>query len=81
MSLTDEDRRRRLAAKRNNERVKLGATALNAIAIAIVSVAVVLPAISAPDLLLTGRAWILLLAAIVLHLVAHAALSFLRSED
>ena len=76
--LTAEDRARRLAAKRNNERVKLVATTLNAIALTTFGAAFILPTvnggISAPPLI-----WIL--AAVTLHLGAHAVFRLLRSED
>lgn len=40
------DQERRLAAKRNNERVKLVVTSLNAIALAIFGTAFVMPAVN-----------------------------------
>lgn len=63
MSLTEEDRARRLAAKRSNERVKLAAGALNALGIAVAGAAVILPAINEPGFLLTIKPWILLFSA------------------
>lgn len=75
------DRERRLAAKRNNERVKLIATSLNAIALAVFGAAFVVPAIANPAVLLSAGPWILMSAALALHLGAHAVLRFLRSEE
>lgn len=78
MSLTEEDRRRRLGAKRIHERLRLVAGTLNAVAITSFGAAVVLPVIqhasAAPFLV-----WIPL--ALGLHLSAHVVLHFLRSED
>lgn len=76
--MTDEDQRRRLSAKRNNERLKLVAGTLNAVAITSFGAAVVLPTIQH-----TGNAplviWIPL--ALGLDLSAHGVLHFLRSEE
>lgn len=78
MSLSPEDRLRRLIAKRNNERVKLAAGTLNAMALTTFGAAFII-------LLINGNAgpfpliWIPLAAA--LHLGAHVAFRFMRSED
>ena len=61
MTLSPEDVARRIAAKRNNERIKLIATALNATAIAIIAAAVIV--VASPAFLLTTKPWILLLVA------------------
>jgi hypothetical protein len=76
-----QDRTRKLAAKRNNEHIKLVATVLNALCIALIGAAVIVPSVSSPEFFLTTRSWILILAAFVLHLGAHAVLRLLRSED
>lgn len=78
MDLTDEDRARRLAARRNNERVKLAATTLNAIALTTFGAAFILPSVNggmaAPPII-----WIL--AAAALHSGAYAVFRLMRSED
>jgi type IV secretory pathway TrbD component len=81
VSLSGEDRARRLAGKPHNERMKLITNSFNALAIAIAGVAVLLPGINEPVLLLTVKPWILISSALALHFVAHAVLGFLRSED
>lgn len=81
MSFSEEDRARRLAAKKNNERVKLAAGALNALGIAVAGAAVILPAINEQGFLLTIWPWILLLSALGRHMAAQTLLSPLRSED
>ena len=72
---------RRLAAKRNNERVKLIATSLNAIALAIFGAAFVVPALANPAALQSSSPWILVRVALALHPGVHAVLRFLRSEE
>ena len=81
MSLTPEDKRRRLAAKRNNERVKLAATSLNALALALLGAAFLIPALSNAAVLLTVEPWFLLFVAVALHFGAQATLNLLQSED
>lgn len=78
MSLSDEDKKRRLAAKRNNERVKLFANSLNAVALTILGAAFILPSVNGGLLSLTVI-WIPV--AVALHLGAQATLGLLRSED
>mgnify|MGYP001347515958 CR=1 FL=1 len=76
--LTPQDRARRLAARRTNERLKLIATALNAVSVATVGAAFILPAVngaSGPLPLI----WIPM--AVGLHLAAQGVFHFLRSED
>ena len=53
------EQERRLAAKRSNERVKLAATSLNAIALAVLGTAFVIPAINNPLSLLSPGPWLL----------------------
>jgi len=68
---------RRLRAKRLNERVKLAASFLNTLSLAVVGAAfIVLGVVS----LATVR-WSWLPFAAVLHVSAHMAFSRLRSED
>ncbi|WAJ30025.1 hypothetical protein [Antarcticirhabdus aurantiaca] len=79
MSEEDEAarRKRRLAAKRFNENVKLAATSVNAAALAIFGTAIILPAVnSAPS---GGWGWIAV--ALGLHFLAHVLLRGLKSED
>lgn len=71
-----DDPRRRLRAKRQNERVKLGAS-FNTVALAILGAALILPSVSGGD----AVHWNWVLPAIILHLLAHIALSFLKSEE
>lgn len=78
MSLSDEDKVRRLAAKRNNERVKLAAGTLNAMALTTFGAAFILPSINGAAAPLSVI-WIPAVAA--LHLGAHAVFRFMRSED
>lgn len=78
MSLTEEDKLRRLAAKRNNERVKLMAGTFNAMALTILGAAIILPGINGGPGALT-LIWIP--ASVALHLGAHMAFRFMRSED
>lgn len=76
--LSPEDIERRLRAKRMNERVKLAASTINAVGLAIVGVTVLVP-IMAGTAGLLSFAWIA--AAFILHLSAQAAFGLLRSED
>lgn len=73
--------RRKLAAKRLNERVKLAVTTINALAIGIAGSAIILPAARDGVTTLPWQAWIWILVAFALHLVAQGLLSLLRSED
>lgn len=75
------DQDRRLAAKRNNERVKLLANAVNATALAVLGAAFVIPALTNPISLLSPGPWLLLLLAVAIHSTAHAVFSLLRSEE
>jgi len=75
---TPLDRARRLAAKKNNERVKLFAATLNAISVATFGAAFILPVVNGTVGPLSAI-WILL--AVALHLSAQAAFRFLQSED
>ena len=80
MSLTP-DQNRRLAAKRNNERVKLITTSLNTVGLAILGTAFIVPAINNVAVLLAPGPWILLIVATALHVTAHGFIRFLRSEE
>lgn len=77
MGLSPRDRRRRLAAKRVNERLKLGAAFLNAIGIGVVGAAFIIPGVAD----LTAVRWAWLPFGLALHGLGHVALSFLKSED
>lgn len=73
-------RARKLAAKRANERIRLLAGFLNALAIAVVGASFIVPVIGQPDRLLSPNlAWLVLGS--ILHLVAQGVFAFLRSED
>lgn len=71
------DTERKLAAKRTNERVKMLAGTLNALAIGILGAAFVVPGVTS----LENVRWIWIPAALVLHLMAYVAYRFLKSED
>lgn len=72
---------RKLAAKRNNERIKLGATFLNTLAIGVLGAAVIVPSFN-PDIQpgILSRALGVLVGG-GLHLLAQWWYRFLRSED
>jgi hypothetical protein len=74
---SDDDPRRRLRAKRQNERVKLVVSFLNTVSLAVLGAAFVVPAVSGSD----SIRWNWMPAALIVHLTAHAALSLLRSEE
>jgi hypothetical protein len=78
MSLEDRDRRR--AAKRFNERVKLLATFLNNSGIATLVGGYVLPRFSGGHLE-TGQALAAFAFSAAAHMMAQLALTLLRSED
>lgn len=73
--------RRKLEAKRNNERVKLRANSMNAVALGILGAAFVVPGVSngwtgsSPAIVI----WILF--ALALHIGANWMFQFMRSED
>lgn len=72
-----DDKRKRLATKRFNERIKLLATGLNGSSIVTIGAAVVAPGVGGLLSLMTPF-WII--AAVVLHSVAQAVLGLLRDE-
>jgi hypothetical protein len=72
---------RKFLAKRFNEHVKLLATLFNALSIATFGAAFVVPLAQGQYGVLSGGHWILIFAALALHLAGHAALRFMRSED
>ncbi|MDX7953732.1 hypothetical protein P7D22_21440 [Lichenihabitans sp. Uapishka_5] len=79
--MKNEDARRRLAAKRNNESVKLSATSLNAVALAILGAAIIVPGVNHTGSLASADTLILLFVAFTLHLMAHLTFRLLRSEE
>ena len=74
---------RKLAAKRYNERVKLTAGAVNALGLALIISGMVFPVVraGAPEVLGSLFTWIWVFGGIALHLIAHAVLGLLKSED
>lgn len=78
MSLAPEDVRRRIKAKRFNERVKLLTSTVNTAGLTILGSAILLPLVGSGFRSLS-LIWILVAAA--LHCVAQAILGGLRSED
>lgn len=79
--MTPEQKQIRLRAKRQNERVKLMANLLNAVAIAVIAVTIVIPSVADPQFLLTAKPYVLLSVALVLHIAAQVFLGLLQSED
>lgn len=77
MSQIPSDKRRRLAAKRMNERLRLAANFLNAIGIGIVGAAFIVPGMT--DLSTVRWSWIPV--GIILHSVAQLLLQLLQAED
>lgn len=69
---------RKLAAKRLNEHLKLVASALNTIGIAVLGAAFILPAIGGS---VGGGSITWIAVAVGLHMCGHVALRFMRSED
>jgi hypothetical protein len=68
---------RKLRARRTNERVKLVSSSLNTVALAILGAAFIVPGV----VLLEAVRWMWIPVAFILHLGAHLALRFLKSED
>ena len=64
---------RKLRAKRANERLKLAAGALNTLALTIVGAAFVIPGVIPPAFRSDSG--------LILHLLAHLVLGFMKSED
>jgi hypothetical protein len=70
----------RLKTKRLNERLKLGATFFNGVAIANVIVVVLAP-LAQTMTFSVGRTVVGIVGAIIFHLIAQAVLALLRSEE
>ena len=68
---------RKLRAKRTNEQVKLTAFSLNTLSLAVVGAAFVIPGVTS----LENVRWIWIPVGLVLHLLAHLLLGFMKSED
>ncbi|CAA9317123.1 MAG: hypothetical protein AVDCRST_MAG90-805 [uncultured Microvirga sp.] len=68
---------RKLRAKRYNERVKLGASFLNTLSLAIWGAAFVIPGV----LSFEGIRWTWIPVAVILTVLAQVALGLLKSED
>ena len=73
--------RRKLAAKRHNERTKLLANAFHAMSLGVIGAGVIIPSVASPPKLLQIQTLGWVLMAVGLHLVAQAVLQFLRSEE
>ena len=81
-SLSDEDRARRVAAKRFNERLKLIANLLNTSAAALIGAALLIPLVQQDTTILWELwPWLWFLIAVLLHMLGHVVLSRMRSED
>ena len=74
-------RRRKLAAKRTNERLKLLTSAMNTLAVGIVAAAMIVPGINSVSALLEPHRFAWLSTALTLHVSALFALRWLKSED
>lgn len=74
----DMARARKLAAKKANEHVKLASSSLNAVALTVLGASIVLPGISGTAVA-APAVWFLIAGG--LHLLAHAAIRLMRSED
>jgi len=72
---------RKLAAKRQNERIKLVASALNAISLGIIGAAIIVPGTTSIASLVEPSRLGWFVVAFAIHLGAQFAFSFLRSED
>ena len=72
-----EDPRRRLRAKRQNERMKLGASSLNTLAMGLLGAAVIVPGVTS----LQAIQWQWIPVGLILHGGAHLLLGRLTSED
>ncbi|WP_156311694.1 hypothetical protein [Methylobacterium platani] len=73
--------RRKHAAKRLNEHVKLSAAYVNAMAIAVAGAAIIVPLVSNPNATL-GRSHLSWFAAsLALHCIGHAVIRLLRQEE
>lgn len=81
MEEVGEASRRKLAAKRANERVKLLANTLNALAIGVAGAGLIVPIVGEPTALFDAKRPAWLLFAAILHVCAQGALGLLRSED
>ena len=68
---------RKLRAKRTNERVKLTTVSLNTLALAIVGAAFIIPGVTS----LENVRWAWIPVGLILHLLAHLVLGFMKSED
>ena len=78
MAETDpEAAERRLRAKRLNEHLKLMASFLNTLSLAVIGAAFVVPGVIS----LESVRWLWIPVGIVLHLAAHVPLRLLKSED
>ena len=77
----DPDARRKLSAKRTNERIKLLYTTANALAIGVLGAAIIVPGVSSLASLLDLQRGIWLLVAAALHCTALLIVWLLRSED
>jgi hypothetical protein len=68
---------RKLRAKRANEHLKLVASFLNTLSLAVIGAAFVIPGVTS----LQGVRWLWIPIGIVLHLGGHIPLRLLKSED
>lgn len=79
-TLPDEiEKDRRLARKRYNEHVKLIATFLNTLSLAVIGTGLVIPVIGGGPITLRSVIWILV--GFGLHFCAHVAIDYLASEE
>lgn len=81
MALSTEDIERRIAAKKNNERMKLIATTANNLSILTVFTPIISPIIQNQNLTLSPASLMAVALFLLFQFFAHCAISFLRSED
>ena len=81
MTVDPDASARKLVAKRINERVKLFAGFLNALAIGVVGTALIVPVVQRLEELLDIQRIVWCCVGMALHLSAQAVFSLMRSED
>ena len=77
MTAPESGSERKLQAKRTNEHLKLVASFLNTLSLAVIGAAFVVPGVTS----LHGVRWIWIPVGVALHLLAHLAVRLLKSED
>jgi len=81
MALSPDDIERRIAAKKNNERMKLIATTANNLSILTVFTPIISPIIQNQNLTLSSASLMAGVVFLLFQFFAHGAISLMRSED